>query len=99
MPPSPTAGNFTPALIQKSIAKMDEIWADNQTVNDYVAEVGVLTALRTEQTAKLSIIEQPEKDRVLKIIWVADCNTGVEDCGLLQRTQQHTCYKSRRCCG
>lgn len=80
MPPSPTSGNFTPALLQKVIAKMDSIWKDNQTVNDYVAEVEVLRAIRAEQTATLREIENPEKDKVLKIIWVADCNTGVVDC-------------------
>jgi len=73
-------GNFTPALLQKTVAKMDELWADNQTVNDYVPEVGVLTAIRAEQTAKLSVIENPEKDKVLKIIWAADCGGEVEDC-------------------
>lgn len=80
MAASATAGNFSPALLQKVVAKMDAIWADNQTVNDYVPNVEVLTAIRKEQTAKLKTIEDPEKDKVLKIIWVADCSTGVSDC-------------------
>lgn len=80
MPPSPTAGSFTAAQLQKVIAKIDTIWADNQTKRDYESNVEALRVLRAEQTARLTEIENPEKDKVIKIIWIADCNTGVSEC-------------------
>jgi hypothetical protein len=80
MPPSGTAGTFTAAQLQKVVAKIDAIWADNQQHADYQANVGLLEALRKEQTAKLKFIENPQKDKVLTVLWVEDCSTGVEDC-------------------
>jgi hypothetical protein len=78
---SPTAGTFTCAQLQAVMAEVDRIWADNQQVSEYTPEVGVLTALRTEQTARMEILENPEKDLELKLYWAADCNTSLADCG------------------
>lgn len=80
MPPSVTAGSFTEAELQMVVAKIDAIWADNQTNSDYKSEVAVLTAIRAEQTARLTPLENPEKDNVINVIWAADCSTGIEDC-------------------
>jgi hypothetical protein len=77
---SPTAGTFTCAELLKIQVAADRIWADNQMAQDYKPEVGVLEAIRKEQTAILREIENPEKDRTLKIFWAADCNEGTEDC-------------------
>jgi hypothetical protein len=80
MATSATAGNFTCAQLQKVMVEVDRIWADNQQAQDYKPEVAVLEAIRKEQTARLQIIENPEKDIELKIYWAADCNTTLEDC-------------------
>lgn len=84
---SATAGNFTTTQLQKVIAKVDKAWAENQQAQEYVPNVAIVTALRKEQTARLTEIQNPEKDATLKIWWVADCNTGVatddeDDCDI-----------------
>ncbi len=79
MPPSNTAGTFTCTALQKVIAKVDKAWMDNQQKAEYIPQVEVVTALRKEQTARLVEITDPKKDITLKIYWVKDCNTGVED--------------------
>lgn len=76
---SPTAGTFTCSALQKVQARIDKVWLDNQQSADYIPEVEIINALRKEQTARLKEIEDPEKDITLKIYWVQDCNTGVED--------------------
>lgn len=68
------------AQLQKVVAKIDKIWADNQTNQDYKAEVGVLTALRENQTARLKELEDPDKDKTLRIWWLQDCQTDVDEC-------------------
>lgn len=80
MATSPTAGNFTCAELQQIIVEVDRIWADTQQARDYQSKVNVLTAIRQEQTARLELIENPEKDRELKVYWPTDCNTNLADC-------------------
>lgn len=77
MPTSGTAGNYTATQLQKVIAKIDKAWADNQQHAEYVPNVDVVLALMKEQTARIKEIEDPEKDKTLRIYWVIDCNTGV----------------------
>jgi hypothetical protein len=79
MPASETAGTFTCSALQKVIAKVDKAWKDNQQKQEYIPQVEVVTALRKEQTARLEELSNPKKDVTLKIYWVKDCNTGVED--------------------
>lgn len=79
MPPSGTAGTFTCTALQKVIAKVDKAWLDNQQKAEYIPQVEIINALRKEQTARLVEITDPQKDKTLKIYWVIDCNTGVED--------------------
>jgi hypothetical protein len=77
MPTSGTAGNFTASQLQTVLAKADKLWKDNQQHAEYTPNVAIMTALMKEQTARLQEIENPEKDKTLRIYWIADCNTGV----------------------
>lgn len=77
---SPTAGNFSCQALQKIVVEVDRIWADNQMASEYTPKVDVLTAIRKEQTANLSEIENPEKDLELRVEWNADCNDNLDDC-------------------
>jgi hypothetical protein len=77
---SANAGTFTCAQLQKIMVEVDRIWADNQQAMDYIPEVGVLTAIRENQTARLAELENPEKDNVLKVFWPADCSETLDDC-------------------
>lgn len=80
MATSGTAGTFTCAQLLKIQVEVDKIWADNVQKRDYMAKVDVLTAIRTEQTATLAPLQDPDKDNTLKIIWPADCSTSLADC-------------------
>ncbi len=71
---------LTCAQLQKVVAKMDRVWADNQSKNDYAAEVGVLTALRENQTARMAEVENPDKDKTLRIWWLQNCGTAIVEC-------------------
>lgn len=71
---------LTCAQLQKVVAKMDKIWMDNETKADYIAEVGVLEALRNEQTARLEELKTPNKDKTLRIWWLSQCGLVAEDC-------------------
>lgn len=81
MSTSGTAGTFTCAQLLRVQVEVDKIWADNQLKQDYESKVDVLTAIRAEQTARLQILEEPEKDRELRVYWPADCSTSLADCG------------------
>lgn len=71
---------ITATVLQKSIARADAVWANNQSVNNYAPEVGVLTAIRSEQTARLAPLQDKDKDRVMRIIWVEQCGLEVTPC-------------------
>ena len=62
------------------MVEIDRIWADNQQKADYESKVDALTAIRKEQTADISIIENPAKDLEVRIYWAADCSTTLTDC-------------------
>lgn len=78
-----SAANFDCGLLLESKIKMDEIWADAQASQEYVAEVDALQYLWENQTHKtFTELQDPSKDRSIKINWLSDCATGeVEDCG------------------
>lgn len=77
---SATAGNFTCAELQQIDVEVERIWLDTQQNRDYISKVDILAAIRTEQTARLELIEDPEKDQELKVYWPADCNENLADC-------------------
>lgn len=73
------AGDFTASQLSAAILKADNMWADSMLKADYTANVEVVTALRAEQTANVSILENKDKDRNVKIHWLATCGNEVED--------------------
>lgn len=78
---SKIAGDFTCGELLETQVKIDRIWADASARKDYQAEVNALTVLRANQTATLKEIEDPEKDRTLKIQWITDCTDADQgDC-------------------
>lgn len=73
------AGNFTASQLATAIVKADNMWADSMLKADYTANVGVATALRSEQNANVGILQDSEKDRDVKIIWINSCGNEVVD--------------------
>lgn len=71
---------LTCAQLQKVVTKIDKIWADHQAKQDYTPNVGVLEAIRKEQTARFKELENPDKDKTIRIWWLSDCSETVSDC-------------------
>jgi hypothetical protein len=80
MATSGTAGTFSCSQLQRIQVEVDRIWADTQQHQDYEPQVEVLRAIRAEQTARLQLIENPEKDLEVRVYWPADCSTNLADC-------------------
>lgn len=73
------AGVFTPANLLAVKAKATELWNDSQLQPDYVANVGALQAIKQEQTAILTPLQEAEKDNTLIIDWLQDCDETIEE--------------------
>lgn len=76
-----SAGNFSCSELAEVQLKADAIWADASYNKDYIANVGALTAVRSEQTARLVPLEDSMKDNTVKLIWVKDCDDTTSACG------------------
>lgn len=75
------AGDFTCADLVKVTVKMEEMWADSAVQKQYIANAEAAKAVMSEQTAIFVALEDPEKDNVVRVEWVDDCNNTVSDCG------------------
>lgn len=82
----PAAGTFTASQLLKVQAMADDLWMDNQTQSDYVARCEVVKALMAEQTAQLAPLQDPEKTRTVKLIWLNACGVTTaavdDDCSI-----------------
>lgn len=76
-------GNFDCSKLLEVKAKVDEIWNGEGVINaEYITTVDTIQQLRSGQTARLEVLENPEKDRELKVYWPDDCDEDdPEDCG------------------
>jgi hypothetical protein len=76
-----TAGNFDCSKLLEIKAKVTEIWNEGVINAEYIPDVEPALAILSGQTARLQVLENPEKDRELKVYWVDDCDdTDPEDC-------------------
>lgn len=80
----PAAGTFTASQLLRIQTMADDLWADNQTRADYIAEVEVLNAIRAEQTARLAALQDPMKTRTVRLMWLDACevttSAASDDC-------------------
>lgn len=77
-----SAGNFDCAALLESKVMLNEIWSDSQEQTDYIAEVEALKVVQSNQRGMaLAPLQDPLKDRSLKVIWLSNCpdGTSVED--------------------
>ena len=78
----PVAGNFDCSKLLEIKAKVEEIWNDEGVIKaEYVPDVEPALAIKSNQTATFTVLENPEKDREVKVYWVDDCDdTDPVDC-------------------
>lgn len=70
----PISGTFDCAKLQEIKAKAEIIFADDTKNAEYIPEVAAAIMVLENQTAKLDVLKNPEKDRDLKIYWMDDCD-------------------------
>ena len=77
-----TAGYFDCGKLLEVKAKVQEIFAGEGVIkSEYVVDVEPIQAIKENQTADFTILENPEKDREVKVMWLDDCDdTDPEDC-------------------
>jgi hypothetical protein len=78
------AGDFSATTLVKVTQKADSMWADSQLAADYVSNAETLKAVISEQTARLTMVEDPEKDYDVRLDWMNACDettdAGSNDC-------------------
>lgn len=75
-----SAGQYTCTQRAEIELRADEIWDNPQMKNDYIADVAPLTAVVENQTVTLAELTDSDKDDTIKLYWVEDCDTVVQDC-------------------
>jgi len=74
------SGDFTCADLVKVTVKMQDMWADSAVEKQYKGNVDAALAVLTEQTAQFTPLEDPNKDNIVRVEWIDDCNNVVADC-------------------
>jgi hypothetical protein len=74
------AGDFSPSQINKILLKAESMWTNSQLANSQVPHAEAAQALIANQTARITALEDKEKDNVVKINWVNTCAVTVQDC-------------------
>lgn len=74
------SGDFTASQLSTAIIQADKMWADDMMKADFEANAEIVTAIRKEQNANVSILQNPEKDREVKVHWLNICDEAADDC-------------------
>lgn len=76
-------GNINCANYLELKARVDDLWEDSGARKaNYIADVDTVKSILASQTARLKVLETPEKDRELKVWWPDDCRSDAPvDCG------------------
>lgn len=73
------AGDFSASQLTKAILKADQMWGDSMLAADWKANVDVYKAIKAEQTANVTLVEDSEKDYDVRVIWVNPSAQAAED--------------------
>ena len=92
----PAAGTFTASQILRIQTIADDLWADNRTRIDYIAECDVVKAIQAEQTAQLDALTDPNRTNTVRLIWPLACevtDTAVTDDCSFTGTEASSTYQ------
>ena len=74
-------GNIDCAITPEQKLALAQVWDDGGSVSaEYVAVTDAVRLIRAGQTARFKYLEDPDKDRTLKVWWPDDCREGTDDC-------------------
>lgn len=73
-------GNIDCAITPEQKLALAQVWDDGGSVSaEYVAVTDAVRAIKSNQTARFKYLEEPDKDRTLKVWWPDDCREGEPD--------------------
>jgi hypothetical protein len=90
------AGNLTPSALLAIKLKAEQMWADAQFATDYEVNAQAAVALLENQTARITPLEQSDKDHSVTVNWVkaAVADEAVETNCTLSEDELDTAGKS-----
>lgn len=71
--PRLAAGDFSASVLLGINLKAEQVWADGTQANQYKAHAESVAAVLANQTAKFAILDNPDKDRQVKVTWMKTC--------------------------
>ena len=74
------AGDFSASQLAQTLIKADQMFADDMMKADFEGNVDTWKAIKAEQNANVSVLEDPEKDRDVKVHWINSCGVTAVDC-------------------
>lgn len=74
------AGDFSASQLAQTIIRADQMFADDMMKADFEGNVDSWKAIKKEMNASVAVLEDPEKDREVKVTWINSCGDVAEDC-------------------
>lgn len=74
------SGDFSASQLATAIVTADRMWNDSLLKADYEANIDIWKAIKKEQTANVTLLQDSEKDREVKVYWPTMCGQAAEDC-------------------
>jgi hypothetical protein len=74
------AGNFTPSQLLEVRLKAEQMWTDSQLAASLKPEAEAARAVLEHQTARFDVLNDTEKDRVVKVTFIDACGVQATDC-------------------
>lgn len=74
------AGDFSASQLAQTIVKADVMFSDDMMKADFEGNVDSWKAIKAEQNANVALLQDPEKDREVKVTWINSCGDVAEDC-------------------
>lgn len=74
------AGDFSPSVLQDIMLRAEQVWSGGVKASQYQANAIAAKAVLDNQTARITALEDPEKDNTVRVTWIDTCSTAVEDC-------------------
>lgn len=76
----PVNGVLTPSKLAQIVLKVQDMWTNSMIQNTMRPRISVLQAIIAQQTANVQILQDPDKDREVRIVWLDNCSASVESC-------------------
>lgn len=73
-------GDFSPSVLQKIMLRAEEVWSGGVRAEQYKANSVAAQAVLANQNARITPLQDPDKDLTVRINWLDTCGAAAEDC-------------------